>query len=62
MDQRKNEERTGLDCTTSLSVRFIHVSHMTRWPLRFSPLLSSTRMGWPCAALRSPRGSCVAEG
>lgn len=51
---------TGLVCTTSLRVRFIHVSQVTRWPLRVSPFLSSTSIGWPWAAFRRPRGSCGA--
>lgn len=50
-------KRTGLVWTTSLRVRFIHVSHMTRCPFRVSPFLSSTSMGWPWAALSNPRGS-----
>lgn len=48
---------TGPVCTTSFSVRFIHVSHCTRWPLSVSPFLSSTSIGWPWAALSRPRGS-----
>jgi hypothetical protein len=48
---------TGLVCTTSRKVKFIQVSHRTKCPLRVSPFLSSTSMGWPCAALRRPRGS-----
>lgn len=50
--------RTGLVWTTSFSVKFIHVSQLTRWPLRVSPFFSSTSMGCPWAALRRPRGSC----
>lgn len=36
------------------------MSQEERWPLRVSPSLSSTSMGWPTAALRRPRGSIVA--
>jgi len=55
---RAHSQHTAFVCTTSFKVRFIHVSHCTRWPLRVSPFLSSTSIGWPCAALRRPRGSC----
>lgn len=55
---RRRASHTGLVCTTSRNVRFIQVSHSTRWPLSVSPFLSSTSMGWPCAALRRPRGNC----
>ena len=51
--------RTGLVCTTSFKVRFIHVSHVTRCPFSVSPFLSSTSIGWPCAAVKRPRGSCA---
>lgn len=57
----KSGVRTGLVWTTSFSVRFIHVSQLTRWPLRVSPFLSSTSIGWPWAALRRPRGSCKSK-
>lgn len=55
---RRGTSHTGLVCTTSRNVRFIQVSHSTKWPLSVSPFLSSTSMGWPCAALRRPRGNC----
>lgn len=49
---------TGLVCTTSFKVKFIHVSHDTKCPFKVSPSLSSTNIGWPCAAVRRPKGSC----
>lgn len=52
-----NLSPSALVWTTSLRVRFIQVSQLTRWPLKVSPFLSSTSMGWPWAALRMPRGS-----
>lgn len=33
------------------------MSQVTRWPFSVSPLLSSTSIGCPCAAVRRPRGS-----
>ncbi len=51
------ESLTALVCTTSFNVMFIHVSHCTRWPFSVSPLLSSTSIGWPWAALNRPRGN-----
>lgn len=54
---RVRSNHTGLVCTTSRRVRFIHVSQSTRWPLSVSPFLSSTSIGWPCAAFKSPRGN-----
>lgn len=53
-----NLSPSALVCTTSRNVRFIHVSQLTRSPLSVSPLLSSTSMGWPVAAVRRPSGSC----
>lgn len=54
----KKGQHTGLVCTTSFNVKFIHVSHVTKCPFSVSPFLSSTSIGWPCAAVRRPRGSC----
>jgi len=38
----RGEGRTALVWYTSLSVKFIKLSHATRWPLKVSPFLSST--------------------
>lgn len=54
---RVNLSPSALVCTTSLSVKFIQVSQLTKSPFRVSPLFSSTSIGWPVAAVKRPSGS-----
>lgn len=34
------------------------MSQLVKWPLRVSPDLSSTSIGWPFAAFNRDNGSC----
>ena len=47
---------------TSFRARFIKLSEPTRLPLYVSPFLSSTSMGWRCAALSRLSGKRLIQG